>query len=258
MTKRRRWMDVLRRSTEIVSGGVAARSTFDDAALIGVHSRAHAATREAVQGGERLVGAASRHRAALDALAERQRLVATRIGDIRSALQRVTDVEARLGVIALNAGLEGARIEGPAGRALMMVADEVRGLVSRGASASTEIGAGCEEIATEMTRLDGQIGEARANGANIVDEAARAHKSMNDADVALADLGGELRRATGVDPELAEAVERAQAHARELVAALTIVSSRQGAIATGALRPMIEPLVRLLDQLDDGGAEDGG
>ena len=184
--------------------------------------------------------------------------MATRLGDIRAALQRVYDVEARLGVIALNAGLEGARIEGPAGRALMMVADEVRGLVARGATASGEMGAGCEEIATEMTRLDGQIGEARANGANIVDEASRAQKAVHDADAAMGDLGAELRRATGVDPELAEAVERAQAHARELVAALTVVSSRHGAIATGALRPMIEPLIRLLDQLDDRGGEDAG
>lgn len=257
MTKRRRWMDVLRRSTEIVSGGVTARSTMDDAALTGVHARAHGSLREAVQAGERLVGATSRHRGALDALAERQRLVATRFSDVRAALQRVVDVEARLGVIALNAGLEGARIEGPAGRALMMVADEVRGLVARAATASGELGAGADEIVAELTRLDGQIGEARANGTNIVEEASRSQKAMHDADGALADLGAELRRATGVDPELAEAVERAQAHARELVAALTVVSSRQGAIATVALRPMIEPLIRLLDQLDEGNEDSG-
>jgi methyl-accepting chemotaxis protein len=249
-------MDVLRRSTELVSGGVPLRGAVEDAALLGVHARAHGSLREAVQSAERLVSAATRHRVSLEAVAERQRLLASRLSDVRGAIQRVIDVEARLGIVALNAGLEGARIEGPAGRGLMMVADEVRGLVSRATTASSEVASACEEISGELGRIDGQIGEARTHGANIVEEASRSQKAVHDADSALDDLGSELRRATGVDPELAEAVERAQSHARELVAALTILSSRQGALATSALRPMMEPLVRLLDQLDED--EDAG
>ena len=247
-TRRRRWMDMLRRSTELVSGSTP-RATADDAALTSAHGRAQDALHAIVQIAERLVGATSRHRSSLDGLLERQRQLAARLADMRAAMSRVTDAQTRLSVVALNAGLEGARVEGPAGRALSMVADEVRGLVARAAAAGTELSSGIEEAASEVARLDTQITEARAGSAQIADEASKSLASAHLSDAALVELGDQLRRATGVDPELAAALEKAQAHARELVSALDVVSSH-GSLAAAAMRPVIEPLVRLLDQLE--------
>jgi methyl-accepting chemotaxis protein len=253
-------MDVLRKSTELVSGssGATARAV-DDAALTSAHGRAQTLLRDAVKTTEHLVGATSHHRGSLDALGERQRAIASRILDMRSAATRLADTESRLGVVALNAGLEGARIEGLAGRALVMLADEVRSLLSRATSATSELSTGLEEMHVDVTKLDAQLGDVRTSGGQLTEEASRSLNAAHDADGALSELGDQLRRATGVDPELAAAVESAQTHARDLVAALTLVSSRaQGTLAAAALRPIIEPIGRLLDQLDVGEPEDTG
>jgi methyl-accepting chemotaxis protein len=257
-TRRRRFMDVLRRSTELVAGG-APRSTIDDAALTTAHARAVETLREAVSTAEKLAGASSRHRNHIDAVADRQRALATRIGDMRPVVARLAEVQARLSVVALNAGLEGARIEGLAGRALVLVADEVRTLVGRAAASATELGRSLEETALELLRLDGHVTEARSSSGVLGEEASRALASLHQADGALGDIGAHLAQATGLDPELAAAVEKAQAHTRELVTALTVVSSRAGgAVAASALRPIVEPLARLLDQLDGLADEEGG
>jgi hypothetical protein len=65
-----------------------------------------------------------------------------------------------------------------------------------------------------------------------------------------------MRKTTGSDPETARAVAEATEHARALVSALGALSGKvPRGIVVGALRPMLDPLARLLEGDDAGAAE---
>ena len=89
---------------------VAEEKVPEDANVVAAQGRAHDAVREAVQSTERLAGVANRHRSAVDALPETLRTVDSQVVDALGALGRVDHAQARLGVLALNTGLEGAKL----------------------------------------------------------------------------------------------------------------------------------------------------
>jgi hypothetical protein len=69
---------------------------------------------------------------------------------------------------------------------------------------------------------------------------------------ALVDIADRLRKTTGSDPETARAIGEATDHARALVAALGTLSGKvPQALVVSALRPVLEPLSRMLDGEDD-------
>jgi chromosome segregation ATPase len=225
-------------------------SQADALAAVAAHGKAEARLREAVQAAEQLAGASSRHRTALEAVSERQRAVVSKAGDLRAGLTRLADPHARLSVLGLNAGLEGARIDGPAGRALLMVAEEVRSLAGRASGASTDVDTALSELGSELAHLDAQLAEARGTSTRLVEGASHALGAVHEAQRGLSSLGERLMRATGLDPETAAALESAEAHARELAAALTRISARNhqvaGAEALGrALAPLLAQLTEL-------------
>ena len=87
---------------------------------------------------------------------------------------------------------------------------------------------------------------------DVAQEAGRLAASCSDAESALVDIGEKLRKATGSDPETARAISQAAEHARALVTALTQISGKAPrGLVVGTLRPMLEPLVRLLDSEGD-------
>jgi hypothetical protein len=84
-------------------------------------------------------------------------------------------------------------------------------------------------------------------------EAAHLQAAAQQASKSIADLGARLRRATGVDPEVARAVAVAAEHARGLMTALsTLTMAAKEAPVMSALKPVIGPLVRLLREIEGG------
>src|SRR5262249_38187439 len=152
-------------------------------------------------------------------------LVSARSEGLGPGAARVTEAFERLGVVALNAGLEGARAGEAQGRALLLLSEEIRANVVRGADAAAELGRAVDEIAAESAEVRRQIERSRNEGNDVVQEAAQLQAAAVAATRALDDLGALLRRATGIDPEMARVVALAAEHARGLMTALSALST---------------------------------
>ncbi len=153
--RRRRWIEVLRR-TAGVSGdgeGRAPTAALDDAALWAAHERASASLKESGARAERVAATVARQRAHIEGAAERASLVAARSEGLSTGAARVSEAFERLGVVALNAGLEGARAGELQGRALLLLSEEIRANVVRGADAAAELGRAVDEIASESAEV---------------------------------------------------------------------------------------------------------
>jgi len=260
--RRRRWMEVLRR-TAGVAGDESTRAAGggpEDAALWGAQEAAAKALAEAGARAERVAAAAARVRPMIEGAAERASLVAARSEGLGAGAARVVESFERLGVVALNAGLEGARLADPHGRALLLLSDEIRANVTRGADAAEQLARAVEEIATESGEVRRQIDRSRVETAEAGQEAAHLHAAALHATKALDDLGARLRKATGIDPETARLVGAASEHARGLMTALSaLATASPGAPVLLALRPVIAPLARLLGEIEERAPEgDGG
>ena len=254
--RRRRWMDVLRRTASVVGangGGAPPTLGLDDAALWNAEEQALRSIEESSQRAERLAAAVARQRASIDAAAERANLVAARAEGLAANAARVTECFERLGVVALNAGLEGARLNEPQGRALLLLSEEIRANVRRGADAAEQLARVGDEISGESVEVRRQLERSRAEVSDVGQEAAQLQSAAQQAMKSIEDLGARLRRATGVDPEVARAVAVATEHARGLMTALTTLTvAAKEAPVLSALKPVIGPLVRLLREIEGG------
>jgi hypothetical protein len=252
--RRRWWFDVLRRKTGV--GGVDSRvrsrsAAADDAALWGAHEQAARSLKESSARAERLAAAVARQRTLIESAAERGNVVAARAEGLSASASRVTEAFERLGVVALNAGLEGARTAEPQGRALLLLSEEIRANVRRGADAAEQVAAVIEEIAEGSAEARRQLERSRGEVSEVAQEAAHLQAEALQASRALDDLAGRLREATGIDPEMARAMALATEHARGLMTALSTLSmAAPTATVLRALRPVIRPLARLFREIE--------
>ncbi|MBX3229880.1 MAG: hypothetical protein KIT84_06055 [Labilithrix sp.] len=223
-----------------------------ESALWTTHQRASQSVREAGEGAQRLSAHVAKQRSIVDALAERARGASARTGDLAQSFARLQEGFARLELVALNAGLEGARFgEGP-GHALGLVAEEVRAQSTRGSQACRELATALGEIGGELGHVHTNLERVREGSAEAAQVAARLGSDAADAERALVDMGDRLKSNTGTDPETARAIAETLEHARALVAALGVVTAKAPrALVASALAPVLEPVMRLLDGDDE-------
>lgn len=256
--RKRRWIDVLRRTAGV--GEDDRRGTnaaLEDAALWAAHDRAQASLKESSARAERVAATLARQRAQLEAGVLRATLVVSRSEALTAVSARVQEGFDRLGVVALNAGLEGARFGEPIGRALLLLSEEIRAHVARGTEASQELSRAVAELASDAAEARRQVEHSRSEVSEIGQDAAQLQAAAGAAAKSVDDLGARMRRATGIDPEMARVVALAAEHARGLVGALSsLTSTAPGAPVLVALRPVIGPLVRLLGEIDARTPED--
>ena len=234
------------------------RSTADDSALWSAHERALVRARDAGSAAQRIASTAARQRAAMDAVADRSRSIASRASDLQAGFARLHDTFERLGLVALNAGLEGARLGEAEGRQLGLVADEVRAQSARGGDASRDLGVAIGQLASELSQLEQQIGQAQSVVAEVTQDSARAAGAASDAESALLDMGERVKKATGSDPEAVRAIAEASDRARALVSALSSLAGKvPRPMLLAAVRPALEPLARLLSE-DEAESESHG
>ena len=251
--RRRRWIDVLRRATEPTSAPETSPDV--DTALWSAHGEAQRAVSEAAEGAPRLMEAVARQRSSIEGVSERAGAMAAHAEGLTLSATRVADLFERLSVVALNAGLEGARTPEPQGKALLLLSEEIRTHAARGAEATRDLVMVVEEMAAETSLLRGDLGDVLT----AADETNKSAHALGDASgragLALADVEKHLRRATGIDPEVARAVSLAADHARGLLSALSTLRAAAPArpLLLGALRPVLAPLSRLLGELGDEG-----
>lgn len=249
---KRRLFRLLRRGTR--APGTIERAPMEESALWSSHDRAVGAVRESGESAQRIASHVAKQRGLVDSLADRARSVSGRSADLSASFGRLKDTFARLELVALNAGLEGARMgEGP-GHALGLVSDEVRAQATRGTEACRELSVSLGEIGSELLQVHANLDRAREASAEVAQEAARASGASADAERALVEMSERLRTTTGSDPETARTIAEAAEHAKALVAALTTLNGKAPqAVILAALRPMIEPIVRMLGGDDEPG-----
>ncbi len=250
--RRRRWMDMIRRTADVLGEPYARRgSSLDDASLWAAHERAAKSIEASRAHAERVAASVARQRALLDGTAARANLVAARAEGLAPAAARINESFERLGVVALNAGLEGARAAEPHGRALLLLSEEIRANVGRGSDAADQIQRVVDDLASESAEVRRHIERTRDEGNEIGQGAAQLQAAAGEATGALDDLAERLRKATGIDPEMAKVAALAGDHARGLLSALTTLSTAaEAAPLVSALRPVIAPLSRLLGEMD--------
>src|SRR6187549_3021591 len=122
--RRRRWIDVLRRTAGAAASTVPTAG-LDDANLWASRDEAAKASGDGFRAAERLETTAARERVRAEVAAERAASLAARAEGIAVVTRRVEEVFERLRMVALNAGLEGSRAQEGAGRALLLVGDEI-------------------------------------------------------------------------------------------------------------------------------------
>jgi hypothetical protein len=245
---KRRIFRLLRRGARDAGRAAGVRDPAEESALWGSHQRASIAVRETGEAAQRIASHVAKQRGVVDALADRARGVSARSSELAASFNRLKETFARLELVALNAGLEGARLgEGP-GQALGLVSDEIRAQATRGSETCRELGVALVEIGTELTQVHGNLDRAREVSAEVAQEAARVGGASVDAERALAEMGDRLKSTTGSDPETVRAISDATDHARALVAALAGLSGKAPqTLVIAALRPVLEPLLRLLE-----------
>jgi methyl-accepting chemotaxis protein len=153
--------------------GAAGRSAIDESALWSSHQRAASAVRDSGEAAQRIASHVAKQRGTVDALADRARAVSARAQDLSASFTRIVDAFARLELVALNAGLEGARMGEGGSQALGLVADEVRLQATRGSEASRELSTTLAEIGSELTQVNASLDRTRESAAEVAQESSR-------------------------------------------------------------------------------------
>ena len=254
---KQRLLRLLRRTTR-GARALGDRTTVDESALWSAHERALVRARDAGAAAQRIASSAARQRASIDSVADRARGLASRAAEVQGAVARVIDVFERLALVALNAGLEGARMGESEGRPLGLVGDEVRSHSTRGAETARELAAALTQLASDLAQLDTYVAQAQGVVAEVTQDSARAAGAASDAEAALVDIGERFKKATGSDPETVRAIAEASERARALVTSLTALSGKvPRSLVAGALAPVLAPLARVLGD-DEPEEEEGG
>jgi methyl-accepting chemotaxis protein len=252
-----RFLRLLRR-TATNAQKTQGRGVAEENAIWLSHERAVVTTKTAAEAAQRIASAAAKQRSTFEATAEQARAAAARTPELERMVIRVRDAFERLGLIALNAGLEGARLGETSGRSLSLVSDEVRTLSERGVEAVRELAQGIADVGRETGSLAARIGDAQAQSGEIGQDAALASSSTLETERVLNEMGERLRKATGSDPETLRSIATATEHARQLVVALGALSGKvPRALLVSTLRPVLEPLLRVVaDEEPEGEADE--
>ncbi len=231
--------------------GAGSRVELEDAELWTAHGRAARAMADIERHAERLVAGGARQRAQLDAAAESARSLAGRADAAAAAARRLREVLERIDVVALNAGLEGARAHEPVGRGLLLVSEEVRAQVGRGLDNAREL----ESVVGQAIAAVGELGErldrTQRDGIEASADGAQLKAAAQEAQAGFNDFESRLKKATGLDPETARLVAIAGDQARGLATSLSALEAAQGSDAFRALGPLLSPLAKLLAALPE-------
>ena len=258
----RRLLGLLRKNDKPARDGERPASgkggALEDGAAWTAHAAAAARSREAAEAGHAIAAHAAKQRAAADILTDRAHAVGARAQELAAGFGRLTDAFERLGLVALNAGLEGARLGEAQGRSLLLVSDEVRLHVARGSEGARELTTTLNDVASDVTKLQTYIEQVRQGAQDAAQEGARVAAAASEAERAVIELGTRLQQATGSDPETARLVAEAGKHAKALVSALGALGNRAPPkLVLSALRPVLGPLARLLGDPDAEGEASG-
>jgi hypothetical protein len=236
-------------------GAVGARGPLDDAALWDARDKAAKASSDSERLAEKVAASATRQRSQLETALERSNGVGARADAAGSSARLAVEAFERLGVVALNAGLEGARLGEAQGKSLALLADEIKGNVTSGLEAARKLTGLTVGLGQDAVELAQRLDRLNKESQDLGGDAALLKAAAQDTSLALSELETRLRKATGLDPEVARNLAEAGDHAKGLILALTALEARdigddRSAVAE-ALGPVLSPLKKLLAVLSE-------
>jgi len=250
MAKKGRLLGALRGAVDTATGSSRSGGALSDAELFRAHEAASAAAGSAMSLSQTAGASAAQQRTALEAAADGIRTLITRGREARASLTRTREALEQIRIVALNAGLEGARLGDPAGKPLVLVAEEVRTQAGRATDAIGDHVATLEHMEREREKLREQLDAAQQRSSDVARDLLQAQALQRDVTTALNDLGSRLEEVTQTDPETAKVVTEAADHAKALANALqTLATKPHPSSVLGALAPALRPLLRLLREL---------
>lgn len=246
MSRGRSWRGVLRGLRK--ESSTEARSLLEaESSLWSAHQAATAGSAGAVDAAVQVASASARQRKAIEALLETARSARARADEAAPAAARLGDALDRLRLVALNLGLEGARLGDSAGRALTTVSDEIRTWVERSAEALSDLQGSIDELRPASGRVIEHAEQIRQAETEIAGSAARTQAEAQQVSQSLEELARHASKLSHTDPQTARALGRAAEHARALVADLSeLRDAARGEIAHSMLEPIIDPLARII------------
>lgn len=194
---------------------------------------------------------ASRAQAVLEAVHDGARILVHRNRELRGSAGALRDALDRARLAALNAGLEGARLGEPVGKAVLVMADDVRTLISRGIDALEEHLSLFGEVERERERWMDELAQTRELCASAVQRLRELGGLEAASSQVLGRLQSSLRQKLGAEAERAKLLAEANQQAR----ALGDVVGRLRALGPtddAALGAVLEPLAALLERKSDG------
>lgn len=216
------------------------------ARLLGVLEAARSAA-SAVARAQREASTASRaQHGELDSAIESGQRLSTRGRDIRNSLNLLRESVDRAKLTALNAGLEGARLGDPVGKALVVMSDEVRQLLARGLDALEEHASLHTELDRERERHLSELGALGTRVAETHRALVRAEEQSQLGSALLDELRQDLAEIFGTDPDAARLLSEASAQVKSAANALAELAQRTP-LGAPELRQVLGPLLALLE-----------
>lgn len=251
-TSRRSWLGFL------TDRDRSAAETAAEGDLWRAHRQSQQGAIRLVESSAQVLAGTARQQSVIDRIVEHARNATNRGAEIQEPMDRLSTALERLRLVALNIGLEGARIGDTAGRALINVADEVRGSSERGVEALADLRTAIEDVDSTWEQLRRCSDELRDSHGSIVTQVGHqqtlAQQVVRDVD----SVGEHARRMSATDPETALILAEAGEHARALVRALTSLGGKvRRELVRSALGPSLQPLLRVLLDLARRGGKSG-
>ena len=215
------------------------KDTGQLSALLSLLDRARRAAGQADQAELDAASAANRGRSELELLGDALRANPARSRELRTSVQLLREALERAKLSALNAGLEGARIGEPLGKALVDLAQDLRDQLNRAVATLEEHSAMLQDLERERERLTEAVENARGALLASHEAQARAQPLKRDLDKALHDIERDVIRQLGSDPETARLLSSAAEQAKILRESLAGLMARG---ADGAARELLASL----------------
>jgi methyl-accepting chemotaxis protein len=192
---------------------------------------------------------ASRAQAVIEAVHDGARGLVNRNRELRGTAGAVRDSLERARLAALNAGLEGARLGEPVGKAVLVMAEDIRVLLTRATDALEEHVSLFSELERERERWLDELSQTR----ELVAAAAQRLRELGGLESAsgqaLARLHANLLRHLGDEPEKLRLFAEASAQVQALSESLVRLRSLNPE-GDASLSALVEPLAALLERKD--------
>jgi methyl-accepting chemotaxis protein len=186
-----------------------------------------------------------RQQAELEALQEASQKISARGRDVRNSLQLLRESVDRAKLTALNAGLEGARLGDPLGKALVVMGDEVRNLLARSVDALDEHTALLAEVERERERALVDLVRIADGTRQATSALGRSEEQSQLTTALLNEIRTDLAELFGTDPEAAQVLADAAGQVKNMANSLLDLSQRSP-LGVRALRELLAPLLALV------------